>query len=461
MLNKVKKNERVLAIEVLPAPTEFTDLFEDLETFLKHSECDNDPFALPEEDLFLVDISKEEIEEEMSEFFDFFQIIFVPLFALLTGNKVCFGYALASSCLSSPKQLEEFINIIPPIGRIIKSPTVNATLKRINWIFPFLSSILGNSISNPMDPNIDDPFGYRKNDPNLDINHSFNAHELLNDCFNFLPNGLLERSELKSELKSRGRMPPGYEAAGHIVVQKLIEQIEEELKDPSLSSEKRTQLEKLLKVLKWYRTWILPLWLVKKIGDFRTPYPYLTVSFFLLLYILYRNRKVLFLLVNKFSTSISQTYLEMFGKQAIKVIENSSKQIALVPGKQVAIPLSATQKQIMRILTDLEKQVQIVLFILEKQVALIADKNKQLALVLDIFAKQLELIPDRNKQVALVLTALAKQLVLRSNPNDLEILLGTELVVYKPKPVLPPLLILGELALRIINDTPFNGEDHF
>jgi hypothetical protein len=245
------------------------------------------------------------------------------------------------------------------------------------------------------------------------------------------------------------------------VVQKLIEQIEEELKDPSLSSERRTQLEKLLKVLKWYRTWILPLWLVKKIGDFRTPYPYLTVSFFLLLYILYRNRKVLFLLVNKFSTSISQTYLEMFGKQAIQVIKNSSKQIALVPGKQVAIPLSANQKQIMRILTDLEKQVQIVLFILEKQVALIADKNKQLALVLNIFAKQLELIPDRNKQVALVLTALAKQLVLRSNPNDLEILLGTELVVYKPKPVIPPLLILAELALRILNDTPFKGEDHF
>jgi len=117
---------------------------------------------------------------------------------------------------------------------------------------------------------------------------------------------------------------------------------------------------------------------------------------------------------------------------------------------------------VITLLSDLEKQVQIVLSIFEKQVALVADKNKQLALVLDILAKQLELIPDKNKQVALVLTALSKQLVLRSNPIDFELLTGLELVVYKPNPksILPQLLLLGNLALRILNDTTFNEEDY-
>lgn len=421
---------------------------------------DVDPFAEPEESIFLPEEEIEEkIENEMAQFSAFFNFVSITAL-LLTGNTTTRGtgsFFVSLALILDPQQVEKFFRPIE------KGPFIQVILKRITWILPF-GSIVGNAISSIEPLEIFEDIG--KGPKPFPNPKPFVDFEKVKNFFPDIP----MQPEIISQAKERGIMGrPGMDyflPLAYYFLMHRLNSVEKRLENEKISPKEKKELRAIQKKLKIYalipiiqRAAQVPVFVLKRAIELHKQYPHLSVGFFILLlmYLLDRNKEMFILLLSNLSKKSYQIFLRIFGKN---ILQKSLKQIPLVPDKQVAIPLPDSQKQLMTVLGVLEKQLQIVLFMFEKQVALVADKNKQLALVLDILAKQLELIPDKNKQVAIVLTALAKQLVLRSNPQDFELLTGLEVVVYKHKPLLPQLLLVGNLALRVLNNTPFNGEDY-
>jgi hypothetical protein len=459
----VLEDQKGSSIEVEPTQEQNSEnLNPDL--LLKNLVDFEDPFAELEENIVLL---PEELRFQncpnKKEWEEFLELFFIFLSVSSVGTNLTLTCSLASLCLTA-EDLERMLERVP-------SPFIHRLAKRFSWIIPgpivintFLRAF---SITKPILGTID----------NLDHGKEKNKN-IFSSFPKFIENdfvaGISEEQKLEDPMRLVKRYLPvrqnKNDESGQIinrvsqltVVINEIRELEEMLEDPNLSEEERKRILRRLRMLYLLFPFLLPYWILEK--GYRTPYPYIGGILLILLYLAYRNREFLLVLLSKCSKTGYQTYLKIFKKE---LLSDTNKQVALMPGKQVAVVLSNSEKQLIKVLTNAEKQIAIILNILDKQVALVTDKNKQLALVLDILSKQLELIPDKNKQVAIVLDALAKQLVLRSNPTDNGLLTGIDVatsmdvVVFNQKKLILPLLVLLEYLNRSVNYFPLNGEDHF
>lgn len=220
----------------------------------------------------------------------------------------------------------------------------------------------------------------------------------------------------------------------------LVMLVRELLKDPSLSEEERRNLKRLLAFLLGYFPflWMYMIYVIPSHGSFLAkftnfgkPYPYLIISSCIaLLIFLYRER-----ILDLIHQIYKRSYLKFIIRKKIKGLPDPAnligKEIALIPGKQIALILT--------------------------------EHNKQLAL-----------IPE--KQVATVPNHLDKQVALRPKPllepssftfGDAEVLIGKDLIVVKD-PQLDPEFV--KKILEVFNQRfdpsfeellKFNPEDHY